>query len=66
MTKKTVDHCTYIIRIWKEPASPSVAEQWRFVLITADSKQREGFVVMEHLLAALQTKLTELTQNIEL
>lgn len=65
MTKKPIDHSTYIIRVWKEPVEPAGTEQWRFVLIAADSQQREGFVAMEHLLAALQTKLTGLTQELQ-
>ncbi|MEZ4864275.1 MAG: hypothetical protein R3C14_23385 [Caldilineaceae bacterium] len=64
MTPEPVDHCTYIIRAWKEPASSPEAGQWRFVLITVDSKQREGFVVIEHLLKALQSELTNVTQDL--
>lgn len=63
MTKQTIDHCTYIIRVWKEAVAPVGAEQWRYVLIGVDSQQREGFVEIEALLAALQTELVGITQN---
>jgi len=63
MITEPVDHCTYIIRAWKEAAAPSETGQWRFVLIIADSKRREGFVMVEHLLTALQAELTTMTQK---
>jgi hypothetical protein len=63
MTTEPVDHCTYIIRAWKEPTATSAADQWRFVLLAADSKQREGFVAIEQLLSALHTELRTLTQE---
>lgn len=66
MTTEPVDHCTYIIRAWREAAAPSETGQWRFVLIVADSKRREGFVMIEHLLTALQTELTTIIQKEQL
>lgn len=61
MTTEPVDHCTYIIRAWKEPASQ--VRQWRFLLIVVDSQQRKGFIVIDHLLTALQTELITMTQE---
>lgn len=63
MTKQTIDHCTYIIRVWKEPVTPAGAGQWRYVLLTAESQQREGFVEIEDLLAVLRTELVGITQK---
>lgn len=63
MTVEPIDHYTYIIRVWKEPASQSAEAQWRFVLVDADSQHREGFVVVERLLVALQTELMKITEN---
>lgn len=65
MPTEPVDHCTYIIRAWKEPVSPPEAGQWRFVLIVADSKRREGFVMIEQLLTALHTELSTVTQELQ-
>ena len=61
MPTELVDHCTYIIRAWKEPTSE--AGQWRFLLIVVDSQQRKGFIMIDHLLTALQTELITMTQE---
>jgi len=64
MSAESIDHCAYIIRAWKVPTAASAAEQWRFVLITVDSNQREGFVAVEPLLDALQTELRMMTEKL--
>jgi len=63
MASEARDHCTYIIRVWKEATAHSDEQTWRFALLISSSARRQGFVEIEQLLKALQAELTKITQD---
>ena len=63
MATAAPDHCTYIIRVWKEAAAHPDEQAWRFALLISSSVRRQGFVEIEQLLQVLQAELTKITQD---
>ncbi|CAN5870316.1 hypothetical protein BH10CHL1_BH10CHL1_45950 [soil metagenome] len=61
MATELPDHCTYIVRVWKEATTQPDETQWRFALIISSSARRQGFIEIESLLKALQAELTKIT-----
>lgn len=57
------DHCTYMIRVWKETTPNSAETQWRFALIISNSGRRQGFTEIEVLLKVLRAELTKITKD---